>query len=116
MITVIDVLRSMGIEPSKQLSWKIGIAVVTRFRQINGALPIKDLRTKTSGTGVHCFALYPESFRPEIVSIINDYFDRQYDFCGRQYSLADLAGIRGVPVAVMRRRLQSYNVFMAVRG
>lgn len=116
MITVIDVLREMGIEPSKDLSWKLGIKVCLRYKEVYGQLPPKDLRPKTCGVGVHCFALYPESFRAIIVGIINDQFDHRYYFAGRHYSLPELAELRGVSANNMQRRLQRYNVFTAVRG
>lgn len=68
MITVIDVFREMGVEPEKHLTWAVGQIVVQEFKKREGKLPVKDLRRKTCGVGVHCFALYPESYR----SVIRD--------------------------------------------
>jgi hypothetical protein len=65
-ITIIDVARDMGIEPNKQMMWSVGLVVVNIFKQRYGALPPKDLRDKTYEEGVHCFAIYPETFRAVI--------------------------------------------------
>ncbi len=71
-ITVIDVMRDMGCELDKRATWSIGGRVVAEYRSRTGRLPPKDLRTKTCGEGVHCFAIYPESFRPHIERIIRE--------------------------------------------
>lgn len=66
MITVIDVARSMGVELSREDAWRIGAAIRDRYKAQNDRLPPKELRPKTSGIGSHCFAVYPESYRPLI--------------------------------------------------
>lgn len=70
MITVVDVIRDMGIEPEPNLTWAVGAAVRDLYEDKNGRLPEKRLRTKTDGHGSHCFAVYPESMRPEIEKIV----------------------------------------------
>jgi hypothetical protein len=45
-------------------------------------LPVKDLRTKTCGVGVHCFALYPTDWWPvieEAIRSVGGERDRQGD-------------------------------------
>lgn len=69
-ITVIDVLRELRIEPNPKLTWSIGQQVMRRFAKRYGRQPVKDLRKKTYTEGVHCFALYPPEFKPEIVAAI----------------------------------------------
>lgn len=69
-ITVIDVIRSMGIEPTPDLSWSVGNAVRTMWERETGELPPKHLRTKTAGTGSHCFAIYPPAWRDKIAVVI----------------------------------------------
>lgn len=70
MITVIEVFKSMGLEPSPDVTWPVGAAVRDRFLKRYGRLPSKELRPKTSGHGSHCFAVYPDDWRPLIVDII----------------------------------------------
>jgi len=41
---------------------------VDQFRE----QPPKDNRPKTSGTGSHCFALYPASWQPMIEKMVRD--------------------------------------------
>jgi hypothetical protein len=66
-ITVPQVVREMGIEPDNQLCWSIGNEMRDLFQmRNNGALPTKELRDKTNEGGSHCFAIYPESYRPDI--------------------------------------------------
>lgn len=69
-ITVIDVMRELRIEPVPELTWAIGAAVRDRYERLHGRLPEKELRTKTSGGGSHCFATYPQDMRTEIANII----------------------------------------------
>jgi len=71
-ITVIDVMHAMKIEPHPDLSWNVGNMVRDRFVQLYGHLPPKALRRKTDPEegGSHCFAIYPDSMRPEIERII----------------------------------------------
>lgn len=70
MVTIIDVARSMGVEMSKEVSWEVGTACANKYREIYGTQPMKDLRTKTSGGGTHCFAIYPQTFVPIIKAAI----------------------------------------------
>ena len=72
-ITVIDVCRSLGVPLHKSFTWPLGLKVVNRFKAKFHRLPRKDLRTKTSGEGVHCFAIYPKSFQPEIEAIVREF-------------------------------------------
>lgn len=69
-ITIIDVFRELGFEPVKQDTWAIGGIVRNKYYETVGKLPEKKLRTKTCGEGVHCFAVYPESWRPLIADVI----------------------------------------------
>ena len=72
-ITVMDVLRSMKIEITPALSWSVGAKVRERYRALTTRDPEKELRKKTDGAGSHCFAVYPETMRPEIERIIRDH-------------------------------------------
>jgi hypothetical protein len=69
-ITIIDVFRELGFEPVKQDTWAVGGLVRNKYLEIVGKLPEKKLRTKTCGEGVHCFAVYPDTWRPMIADII----------------------------------------------
>lgn len=70
-ITVIDVMKSMNIEITPDMSWSVGAAVRERWRMThNGELPKKGLRSKTAGTGSHCFAVYPREWDKVIREIV----------------------------------------------
>lgn len=71
-VTVVERIRELGIEPSRELSWRAGDAVRRAWEARTGSLPEKALRRKSSGTGSHCFAIYPESFTPEIDAILRE--------------------------------------------
>lgn len=71
MITIIDVFKAMGLEPSSELTWSVGAAVRDRYQEAHGKLPEKELRAKTSGAGSHCFAVYPENWRHVIEDCIS---------------------------------------------
>jgi len=70
-ITIVDVLHDLRIEPTPTLTWAVGAAVRDLYESRYGCLPEKDLRNKTNGPGTHCFAIYPESMRAEIVQVIH---------------------------------------------
>jgi len=69
-ITTVSVALDMGIEPTPELMWAVGQIVVRIYREQYGALPPKDLRPKTYEEGVHCFAIYPETFRGTIARVL----------------------------------------------
>ena len=70
-ITVVEVMRDMGIEVTSKLSWEIGNVVRDLWMtQHHGALPDKELRTKTSGHGSHFLAVYPENWRDRIEDVV----------------------------------------------
>lgn len=69
-ITVIDVFHEMRVEADKEATWAVGQMAVQHYRKTYGELPPKDLRPKTCGVGVHCFAIYPESYRDTIKEFI----------------------------------------------
>jgi hypothetical protein len=73
MITVVDVIRSLGIEPEPRLTWSVGNAVRALYESRNGSLPEKDLRGKTSGKGSHCFAIYPKHMKTDIEKIVRSH-------------------------------------------
>lgn len=70
MLTIIDVMKRLRIEPTPELTWRVGTAVRVAYENKHGRLPEKGLRKKTSGPGSHCFALYSPSFVPVIEKII----------------------------------------------
>ena len=69
-ITVIEVIRDMGFETSNELDWKVGQMMMKHWTRVTGMLPIKELRTKTCGKGVHCMAIYPMDRRKEIEGFV----------------------------------------------
>lgn len=69
-ITVIDVFRSMGREPTPKHTWTVGTQVRLLYEKTTGFPPMKLLRPKTYSGGSHCFAIYPESWRATIREII----------------------------------------------
>jgi hypothetical protein len=71
MITVVDVIKKMGIDPKPELTWSVGDLARDLWEAQFGQLPPKELRPKTAGDGgSHCFAVYPASWEPIIMVII----------------------------------------------
>jgi hypothetical protein len=70
-ITVIDVIRDMGIETSNGLDWAVGARMARWYKKHHGDCdPVKDNNRKTNGGGSHCFAHYHESYRARIESFV----------------------------------------------
>lgn len=90
-LTVIEVMRGMGIEPTSELSWSIGSAVRDEYERTYGSAPVKALRPMTSGPGTHCFALYPMEFLPSIRAIIAGHQTE----AARQQSLFEPEAVHG---------------------
>lgn len=72
-LTIHDVARRIGMELDNETAWSVGNRVMKAWLWQTGTLPLKDLRTKKCGIGVHCFALYPPTFRPRIELILRGY-------------------------------------------
>lgn len=70
--TIVDIIRSMGIEPTTEMNWKVGGIARKRHAARYGRPPDKTLRPKTSGRGSHDLAVYPEEMRDEIKAIVSD--------------------------------------------
>ena len=75
--TVIDVFRELDVETDKKLTVSAGLVARYKFEEITGSAPVKDLRTKTCGEGVHCFAIYPYWFRKVVRDIVQNYKDHK---------------------------------------
>jgi hypothetical protein len=69
-ITVVDVCRELDVEPEPDLTWSVGNLMREWYESHVGELPRKELRSKTYGSGSHCFAVYPEKMREKIASLI----------------------------------------------
>lgn len=72
-MTVIERLKERRLTMSKQQRWQLGAAARDRFIELTGRAPRKELRTKTSGAGSHCFAIYPREFEVELDALIDSY-------------------------------------------
>ena len=73
-ITVVDVMREMGVTLDKRATQAVGVTTREAYRGITGRLPPKDLREKTNALGgSHCFAIYPMSFKPVIVAAVDEW-------------------------------------------
>jgi len=70
MFTTIQECRYQGALPTQRVAWLIGAKVRDAYVDTYGTLPPKALRQKTTGPGSHCFALYPDEFRPIAARII----------------------------------------------
>ena len=70
MFTVIDVIRSMKIEPTRELTLAVGNSASKTYLDKFGVLPDKELRRKTKGSGTHCIAVYPTEFRATVRKIV----------------------------------------------
>lgn len=88
MITVVTVIREMGIKPYPELTWSVGALMRDWWLDTTGRLPPKRLRPKTYQRGVHCFAIYPDAMRPVIRQIVRQHFGgQQMDLFGGQPNL-----------------------------
>tara|TARA_Y100000401_G_scaffold48082_1_gene37267 strand:+ start:604 stop:864 length:261 start_codon:yes stop_codon:yes gene_type:complete len=66
-----DLMAQMGYpDNDKHMNWELGAALREGYRQAYGRLPPKQLATKASGAGSHCFAQYPDSFRGRAAELI----------------------------------------------
>lgn len=63
MFTIPEVGRALNIEPNNHLHWEVGAQARAIYEERYGRIPQKVLRSKTTGPGSHCFAVYPEYFR-----------------------------------------------------
>lgn len=68
--TIIDVFKHLKFEAVKPYTWSAGLQLVKHYQAETGGLPPKELRTKTSGVGVHCFAIYPIEFWDKAEKIV----------------------------------------------
>lgn len=83
--TVPELVRLLGVEASDDLHWSIGNAAQRRFAAAYGRQPPKDNFPKTNGGGSHCFAVYPDDFRPVVEELIREHKteeSRQADLFG----------------------------------
>lgn len=70
--TMIDIIRALGFEPTKDLDWSIGKEAQQVYQRQYGVPPVKDLRSKTGySQGSHCFAIYPPEFRATAEAIVS---------------------------------------------
>lgn len=70
MITIIDVIKEMGIEPTPELTWTAGPLIRNLYEKKEGRVPEKALRAKTNGGGSHCFAIYPDWMKDTIRVVV----------------------------------------------
>jgi hypothetical protein len=68
--TVVDVFHDLGLQPVPAQTWSAGNVARDAYLKATGQLPEKELRTKTGGGGSHCFAVYPEHWRPRVIAIV----------------------------------------------
>ena len=74
-ITVMQVFKSLGVNPEPTISWSVGSRMAQLWRDAEGREPTKELRPKTTGGGSHCFAIYPFDWRPAIERVIRETTD-----------------------------------------
>ena len=74
-ITTKQVIKAMGLHPTHNQSTAIGLRAQAEYAKEFHEQPPKDNRPKTYGKGVHCFALYPETWRGKIEVHINAVMD-----------------------------------------
>lgn len=79
MITVMQVFSALGITPSPAVSWSVGTRMANAHAAEFGEQPPKDNRPKTSGSGSHCFALYPVDWQPRIEKVIRETVQQERD-------------------------------------
>ena len=65
-ITVPQVFDLLNAVKTNEKTWAVGTRMQHIYAMEFGCQPPKDNRPKTSGSGSHCFALYPASYLPII--------------------------------------------------
>jgi len=88
--TVIDVIRQLGFEPERKLSWACGDATRNRYIEDYGYPPQKLLRKKTNGLGTHCFAVYPHAFLPVAKDVVSRLCEEFQAIASQQLSFPDM--------------------------
>ena len=68
--TVVARVRALGLQRTNALAWAAGAAVRQAWLSAHGSLPPKANTAKSTGTGSHCHARYPLSWRGRIDEII----------------------------------------------
>lgn len=68
--SVVEIMTSMGVTISNDLTWRVGGLVRDRYEARYGIPPRKALRRKASGKGTHDFAVYPPLMFDEIEAMI----------------------------------------------
>lgn len=74
-ITVPQVAKAMGLVLDNRTAWAIGSEMASQYQQAFGEQPPKDNRPKTTGSGSHCFALYPSTWEQRIKSVIEEHVE-----------------------------------------
>lgn len=69
-ITTMQVFFALGISPEPKLAWAVGSIVQRMYADKYGEQPPKENRPKTSGSGTHCFAVYPPTWFKRIEGVI----------------------------------------------
>lgn len=70
-VTVPQVFKSLGLEYDKHVNWGVGREIERKFRKAFGRPPTKDNGPKSNRrSGSHCFAHYPDDWRPKIEAAI----------------------------------------------
>jgi hypothetical protein len=76
-ITVPQVARLMGVTLDNKTSWSVGSEMAHTYQNEFGENPPKDNRPKTTGSGSHCFALYPAKWESKIRKVIEAHIEQQ---------------------------------------
>ena len=76
-ITVPQVAKAMGVVLESRVAWAVGSEMASQYQQAFGEQPPKENRPKTSGSGSHCFALYPPTWEERIRGAIEEHLEMQ---------------------------------------
>lgn len=69
--TVPEICRALRLEPHRRVTVPVGAKARDEYERRYHAEPPKGLRRKTSGSGTHCFAIYPDEMVPFIEALLN---------------------------------------------
>ena len=72
MITVVERIAALGLEPDQELAWRVGAAIRRRWVEAYRDHPATELQPAATASGSSPVAVYPSLWKHQIDSLIHD--------------------------------------------